>query len=49
MAQLKNVTSNGEIIDIEKEIRVIGLMSGTSLDGLPAGVYIINNKKVFVK
>ena len=34
MAQLKNVTSHGEIIDIEKEIRVIGLMSGTSLDGL---------------
>ena len=34
MAQLKNVTSVGEIIDIEKEIRVIGLMSGTSLDGL---------------
>ena len=34
MAQLKNVTSNGEIIDTEKEIRVIGLMSGTSLDGL---------------
>ncbi len=34
MAQLRNFTSSGEIIDIEKEIRVIGLMSGTSLDGL---------------
>ena len=26
-----------------------GVKMGTSLDGLPAGVYIINNKKVFVK
>lgn len=34
MAQLKVVTSKGELVDIEKEIRVIGLMSGTSLDGL---------------
>ncbi|MBR5856508.1 MAG: anhydro-N-acetylmuramic acid kinase [Bacteroidales bacterium] len=31
---MKTVTSTGQIIDIEKELRVIGLMSGTSLDGL---------------
>lgn len=31
---MKTVTSTGQIIDIEKEIKVIGLMSGTSLDGL---------------
>ncbi len=34
MARLDNIASTGELIDIEKEIRVIGLMSGTSLDGL---------------
>lgn len=31
---MKTTTSTGQTIDIEKEIRVIGLMSGTSLDGL---------------